>query len=290
MHGDEHDEEQHHREVDATRPLRGERAVQARGILRPDPRQPHARDDREGGGDERDREVRQLLQAVVVDPAVLGRPVERGVLQRRRHRVREHVPRRRHDPHPLARGEQQHDVDHAVGDPEHVDRLVEPQRQADAAPLVAPRRPEGIRSLLTTELQPRADDEQQEQAVEEMLPAEPRRDADGRRRGQLGRPGVDVEEALDGPERHEHPCDQHDEDRQHERREAQQQHGADPLRGSQRAEDARRPALRGAGCGRHQLLRAGARTDLPTIPKPAVLRPRAPRAWSTTRRMIGPVR
>src|SRR3546814_9197620 len=51
-------------------------------------------------------EVGQLLQRVVVDPPVLGGPVQRDVLQRRRDRVGEDLPRRGDDARPLARDEQ----------------------------------------------------------------------------------------------------------------------------------------------------------------------------------------
>ena len=59
-------------------------------------------DERERGGDEDRDEVGDQLQAVVGDPAVLGRPVQRQVLDQHRHGVGEHVPagrdQRRHCP------------------------------------------------------------------------------------------------------------------------------------------------------------------------------------------------
>ena len=72
-------------------------------------------------GDEDGDEVGDQLQAVVGHPAVLGRPVQRQVLDQHRQGVGEHVPAGRHQPLPPAGREQQDVEDHAVEQPQRVD-------------------------------------------------------------------------------------------------------------------------------------------------------------------------
>ncbi len=193
-----------------------------RPLERPRRRQPQPREDRERRGDEHDREVRELLERVVDDPRVLGRPVERGVLQRRRQRVRHDGPVGRHDAQPLAGREEQHDIAQPDQHPQGIEPEVEPEEDAHAARLTIRARPAGVvarpeagRPLLRAELVSGAHDEQQEERVQEVLPAEPRRYADGRALGRRHDARVRLDERLHGghpaePARHEHDDDDRD--------------------------------------------------------------------------------
>ena len=192
---------------------------------------PEPGDERERGGDEDGDEVGDQLQAVVGRPAVLGRPVQREVLDQHRQRVGEHVPAGRHEALPPAGREQQDVEDHAVEQPQRVDAEVPPARQADRvakprqadlarkADRVLLGRPQrvGRHRLLDPEpvpagrgvprpvqprvvgedLHARADDEDHEEQVEEVLPSRPggeaRRRVGSRR---LDGPGVALDEVL----------------------------------------------------------------------------------------------
>ena len=77
-------------------------------------------------------------------------------------------------------------------------------------------RPEPRRALLRAQLVAGAHDEQQEERVQEVLPAEPRRNADGRALGRRHDAGVGRDELLHGrqsaqPPGHEHDRHEHDE-------------------------------------------------------------------------------
>ena len=169
---------------------------------------PEPGDQRQRRGDEHRDEVGEQLQAVVGDPAVLGRPVQRQVLDQHRHGVGEHVPARRHQPPPLAGREQQDVEDDAVEQPQGVDAEVPPAGQPDRVPqpgqadlagqadrvlLRGPQRIGGHRLLdpepvpargavpgpvqpgmVGEDLHPGPDDEDHQEQVEEVLPAAPR--------------------------------------------------------------------------------------------------------------------
>ena len=166
--------------------------VQRAGVLGPGPGHAQARDDGQRGGDEDRGEVGQQLQAVVVDPAVVGGPVQGQVLQPGGDGVGEHVPAGGHNAHPLARGEEHHNEDDAVEHPEGVQGQVEPQVQADLGGV-----PLGLDQALVVadpvrggalggaHLPAGADDQQDEEHVQEVLPAQPRRDAHGCAVGQF---------------------------------------------------------------------------------------------------------
>jgi len=72
---------------------------------------PRPRDERKRGGYEDGDEVGDQLEAVVGDPAVLSRPVQRQVLDQCRQGVGEHVPGGRYQAVPAA-GDEQQDVEH----------------------------------------------------------------------------------------------------------------------------------------------------------------------------------
>src|SRR5680860_1072107 len=75
VHDDEGDVIEHDRQVDRAGYLHGVNLIELFSVLRPCPGHPQARDQRQGSGDEDGYEVGQQLQAVVIDPAVLDRPV-----------------------------------------------------------------------------------------------------------------------------------------------------------------------------------------------------------------------
>ena len=188
-------------------------------------------DERERRGDEDGDEVGEQLQAVVGDPAVVERPVQREVLDQHRDGVREDIPARRHESPPLAAREQQDVEDEAVEQPEHVDAEMPPAREADRvakprqpdlrrqADRVLLRRPQriGRHRLLDAKpvpagrrvarpVQPRmigedlhagADDEDQQEQIEEVLQPQP--DRETRRHVRVRRldgPGVPRDEVL----------------------------------------------------------------------------------------------
>ena len=202
---DEHEEVQRACGLDAEYPADPPEARGQRGG------HPEAGDQRERGGDEDGDEVGDQLQTVVGGPATFGRPVQREVLDQHRQRVREHVPAGGNEALPSGGREQQGDEDHAVEQPERVDAEVPPAREADRvakprqtdlarkADRVLLGRPErvGRHRLLDPKpvlagrgvarpIQPgvvgenldaRADDEDHEEQVEEVLPPRPGREA-----------------------------------------------------------------------------------------------------------------
>ena len=116
MRNEEDDEGAHDEEVErpADLPVAGQLRI-PREPVREGRRHRGAGQDRQGGQDEHDREVRQLLERVVAVEAVgLRRQVEGGVVDEDGPGVGYDLPGRRHQPPPLAGAEQQGDEDHAV--------------------------------------------------------------------------------------------------------------------------------------------------------------------------------
>ncbi len=120
MNHDEQEEPDEHREVQRPGRLNAEDLADALEPGRQRWRHAEAGDERERSGYEHGDEVSELLQTVVGDPPVLGRPVERQVLDQDRAGMREDVPGGGHDPSPLSGGERQDVEDQTVDRPQHV--------------------------------------------------------------------------------------------------------------------------------------------------------------------------
>ena len=209
MAHDEHEEPDQHQEVQRSCRLNAQQLAdpleasrQGRGHAEPG-------DERGRCGDKDRDEVGEQLKTVVGDPAVLGRPVQRQVLDQYRHCIRKHSPGGRHHPTPLSGREQQDIEDEAVEQPQRIgpemppagqaDRVADPRqpdlsRQADRVLLRRPQRlvrnrlldakpvlagsavPRPVQPrMITEDLQSRPDDEDQQEQVEEVLHANPDR-------------------------------------------------------------------------------------------------------------------
>ena len=100
--------------------------------------------DRQGGQDEHDPEVRQLLERVVVVEAVrLRRQVEGGVVDEDGPGVGHDLPGGRHQALPLSGAEQQHHEDQAVAHPEQDAEEVPVPGHADGVPVAGQADPGG---------------------------------------------------------------------------------------------------------------------------------------------------
>ena len=131
---DEHEEPDEHEEMQRSCRLDAEHLAdpleagrECRGHAEPG-------DERKRGGDEDRDEVREQLKTVVGDPSVLGRPVQRQVLDQHRQGVGKHRPGSRHHTTPLRRREQQDVEDETVEQPEGIGTEVPPACEADRVP------------------------------------------------------------------------------------------------------------------------------------------------------------
>ena len=128
---DEEEEPDEHEEVQRARRLDAEDradALEARGKRR---RHAKSGDEGERRGDKDGDEIGDQLEAVVRRPAVIGRPVQREVLDQHGQGVRKHVPGRRDEPLPAAGREQQDVEHHAVEEPDSVDAQMPPACESD---------------------------------------------------------------------------------------------------------------------------------------------------------------
>ena len=207
--------------------------------------------ERGGGGDEDRDEIREQLEAVVGDPPVLRRPLQRQVLNQHGEGIGKDRRAGRHNPAPLASGEQEHVEDETVQEPEGIGTEMPPAGQANGVPdpretdlsgqadrvlLRGPQRL-GRHRLLDTEpvfsrctvpgpvetrmvgenLYSRPDDEDHQEQVEEVLHADP--DGKARVRLRVGRcdgAGMPGDEALDRRDRAQTLRGRHRNDEDHE--------------------------------------------------------------------------
>ena len=228
---DEHQEPDEHEEVQRSCGLDAEHPADPLEPCRERRRHAEPCDERERCGDEDRDEVREELESVVGDPSVFGRPVQRQVLDQHRQRVGKYRPRGRHDATPLT-GREQQDVEHeTVEQPERSrfrgatnargrssagSREAHLARQADRVLLRRPQRLSGNRLLnaepvfagravprpiqprmVAEDLQPRPDDEDQEEQIEEVLHSDPDRKSRIAFAPAVDGPGVAGNEALD---------------------------------------------------------------------------------------------
>ncbi len=126
VHDDEEDEVDHGEEVDCPGDFDRVELVESLGFDRPGSRHADSGDQCEGCGDKHGGEIGQELEAVVVDPAMRCRPVQRYVLDRSGHGVGEHVPTGGDQAHPLPGCKYQYVKEDAVEYPECVQGEVEP--------------------------------------------------------------------------------------------------------------------------------------------------------------------
>ena len=207
--GGEHEEDVHGRETRGRTASRGSagRARASRdqarpgALERPDRREPQAGDDGERGRDEHHGEVAEQLGARCrrPDDASTGQSSEAYCSSAEIGSARWPSPSARSAPIcPV--GEQQHDIRQAAGAPERIDDEVQPERDAEPArrALVRGRArvvagPERRRAHPDFSSMPGAHQHHQKESAEEVLPGQPRRDADGRPSGGAVPPGYSHE-------------------------------------------------------------------------------------------------